>query len=625
MTPPPSPTNFNSRRKNRAPPSQLRDHFLHKLPKYTGSYSVGYLEVELPVRQPGTTFGIAKHTKSKEEQNSPPLQLQTVLFSIFYPAAVDSPRKKNRKPTAADKGSHGSHGADKQEQQPKLLSRVPWLPRPKVATCKGYAKFLSIPYVPVTAYMALTCMFTTLPAFRNAPLASPPPYLPETTWPEDESRSVAQQAQDGDNDTEETPVHSTPVETDIDARSFPVIIFSHGLGGSRTSCSSVCGELASYGFVVVAMEHRDGSGARTYVNMSKPGEENGEGVRKDGFMIDYIFPEDNAQDTSPNNARGVDMALRTAQISMRLAEIEEAFHVLEMINGGRGHEVSGQNLRQKGNLGSSPYGLDGIDWTEWAGRLHLRNVTMMGHSFGGVTTVQVLRKAERFGFVGQGVLMDAWGPAIPVDDDPVRKPLLSIGSEAFMHWQENFDRIRGICEEARKEAAQTWMLTIRGSTHLSPTDLGLLYPHAMSLFMKNIVNPTRSLRLSVATALEFLKLTGIPEPGAEAWVNEGLLARAERQTFSELPKLHRPATKHIAARLKIENEVYVRLTSWIRRKGAGFRTPPEEGEDGGVVTDEKGRPLGGLMNLSRGSEIWVHLTPSPDEAPPTRVVPAEAD
>lgn len=42
-------------------------------------------------------------------------------------------------------------------------------------------------------------------------------------------------------------------------------MFSHGMGGRRTTHSSVGGEFASYGFIVCALEHRDGSGARTLV------------------------------------------------------------------------------------------------------------------------------------------------------------------------------------------------------------------------------------------------------------------------------------------------------------------------------------------------------------------------
>lgn len=37
---------------------------------------------------------------------------------------------------------------------------------------------------------------------------------------------------------------------------FPVVIFSHGLGGNRTTNTTVCCELASQGFIVASVEHR---------------------------------------------------------------------------------------------------------------------------------------------------------------------------------------------------------------------------------------------------------------------------------------------------------------------------------------------------------------------------------
>lgn len=342
-----------------------------------------------------------------------------------------------------------------------------------------------MPHLPVTAYIAATTMFTKLPAFRNAKLAG------------DRTGDCA-----GAASCSSSGAHSQDTLTGSgDKPKFQVIFFNHGLRGSRTCYSTVCGELASNGFVVVAVEHRDGSGARSCVNIPPSGKL-ADGLKIDNtdpkrsYKVDYIFPLDNALDTSPHNARGVDTELRHAQIEMRMSEIGEAYYVLELLNNGQGDLVYKNNLRKKGNAGSSSKGLEGIDWSDWDDRLLLRNVTTMGHSFGGATTVEIVRQNDRFPYIGQGILLDAWGQATPkvgeVTHQSLCKPLLAIDSEAFMHWPENFKRICDIGEEARNGGALCWMLTIKGSTHLSQTDFAILYPHWMSFFMKTIVNPKRA-------------------------------------------------------------------------------------------------------------------------------------
>lgn len=43
-------------------------------------------------------------------------------------------------------------------------------------------------------------------------------------------------------------------------------MFSYGFGGFWILYSFICGELVSFGFVVVVLEYCDGSGVRMFVN-----------------------------------------------------------------------------------------------------------------------------------------------------------------------------------------------------------------------------------------------------------------------------------------------------------------------------------------------------------------------
>ena len=48
-------------------------------------------------------------------------------------------------------------------------------------------------------------------------------------------------------------------------RGWPVVVFSHGLAGCADMYTNLCRSVASYGYIVIALEHEDGSGvhART--------------------------------------------------------------------------------------------------------------------------------------------------------------------------------------------------------------------------------------------------------------------------------------------------------------------------------------------------------------------------
>ncbi|KAL2063248.1 hypothetical protein VTL71DRAFT_5053 [Oculimacula yallundae] len=570
---------------NSRPPSGLREKILRTpLPYYSGPYSVGMMDIEVPVREPRHFSDITRHKHHL-------LELQTVLFTVFYPSGFGS-------------------GQGTSPEGMEKWSRPTWLPRPRVQVAKGYGRFAGMPEWVSAGWFGATTAFTKLPAFRNATLAE--------HWPSDKN------SREGGYETKNRAGTRPPGEPEKPC--FPLLIFSHGLGGTRTTYSSVCGEFASYGFVVVSLEHRDGSGPRTFVNIPKR-EDLGEGLsngkvdlsdeaRRKGYSkIDYVFPKDNARDTMPGNKQGVDAELRSAQIHLRLAEIEEAYHVMTLIHGGQGEKVAKASLRCKtnGSIGGSSRGLQGIDWEAWRDRFHLQKVTMLGHSFGAATTVEVLRHKNRFEYIGQGIIYDIWGAAIqPPEDEPghrIDAPLLAINSEAFMYWPDNFEAVMSLCHEAKDHDALVWMMTVRGSVHISQSDFSLLYPRIASLFLKMTINPRRAIDLNINASLEFLRKV---MPGRISKMNRGTDEHLlEVSTLEKLPSEHRPNEKWTAMRLRIPHELRIRLRpQWVRRYDRRKRRSSVAMH---LPKDPQGHVLEGLEDLQLGEEIWMHVAPTKEE------------
>ncbi|KAH0368126.1 hypothetical protein KCU65_g4128, partial [Aureobasidium melanogenum] len=554
----------NPKKPKARPPKSLRETVLlpvRSLPAYSGPYSVGTMEIEVPVQNPRTFTNITR-------KGNHVLQLKTVLLTIYYPA---SPPQKKRP------------------------SRQLWLGRPRISMAKGYGQFAGVG--PLGVPIFLPTMFTKLPAFRNAHLSSQ--YPPESGDRQEDQKS------DETTDEEETKEKDEPAEA---PPKFPLMIFSHGLGGTKTAYSSVCGEFASYGFVVIALEHRDGSGPRSFINQPGTGE-----VRfdKDGErrapeyrhrshgdthydVIDYLFPKDNPMDTAPSNDKGVDHELRGGQLDLRLAEIEEAYRVINIINSGKGEEIAAQNMRQEGYKASSTHGLNGIDWAAWTGRVNTQYVIAAGHSFGAATVVDMLRHEKRFHWVAQGIIYDIWGSGtrpLAEEDQKIQAPLLAINSEAFTYWPSNFDLVSNLVEEAHPCPA--WLLTVRGTIHVSQSDFSLLYPNVCSIALKASANPERALDINVNASLEFLHMVmpSIPSRIKKAFPNEELLLK-ETHHLEDIAQvdMHKPKDeKWMAARLRIPHEFTWRVAPGIARKLARKRMT----EGGGSPDDE----------------IWLHYKP----------------
>lgn len=570
-----APKTHRSKKPKARAPRGIRDKVVfpgRALPTYTGPYSIGTMEIEVPVQHPRQFSHITRKGRHL-------LQLETVLMTIYYPAALET-----------------HHLTSKNDK----YSRQLWLGRPRLNIAGGYARFAGMPEWVGLPIFALS-MFTKLPAYRNAPLAD---HWAPTVSIEESDITIKDKRGDKPEGAPDKPV-------------FPLIMFSHGLGGTRTMYSSVCGEFASYGFVVCAVEHRDGSGPRTYINHPREGQDSVKGEvekehvdhseeeRRRGYdIVDYIFPKDNPGDTGPNNEKGVDHELRNAQLDLRSAEIAEAFKVLEVLVSGNGQLIADRNLRQKGYKASSSHGLERVEWARWKDRVHLRNVTACGHSFGAATVTNMLRQPENWPWFTQGIIYDIWGAgARPIDarkpDNRVQVPLLALNSEAFTYWPDNFDVVSKVIEETQAEPspAPSWLVTVRGTVHVSQSDFSLLYPHICSIFLKMVAHPRRALDLNINASLEFLSHILPPDLAMinRAYKNESIL-ESDLRPLEKIPSnlLHRPKDKFMAARLQIPNEWLYRISPklfrrFLRRADKKAGRKPDEFH-----------------------EVWLHVKPSAD-------------
>jgi platelet-activating factor acetylhydrolase len=132
-----------------------------------------------------------------KDTKKPAFELETVLFTIYYPAT---------KGVTSSKPNH------------------PWVPRPISLIAEGYARVAHVNY------------FFIRPIFHFG------------LWALAGSIKIPAKV--------DVPLHRSGDER---PDQFPVMVFSHGMASSRTDYTHYVGELASRGHVVAIIEHRDGS------------------------------------------------------------------------------------------------------------------------------------------------------------------------------------------------------------------------------------------------------------------------------------------------------------------------------------------------------------------------------
>ncbi|KAL2916202.1 hypothetical protein HK105_204293 [Polyrhizophydium stewartii] len=289
-----------------------------------------------------------------------------------------------------------------------LAKKAPWLPK-TVMYALGYGDFLGVPRAVTLGFLAPAFGSIHMPARIGSRLhhASSSPPLPER---------------------------------------LPVVVFSHGLAGMRTTYSTLCGCLAAKGFVVIAPEHGDGSGSATARNAYKT-------------RIPYVRSEDNRL----GEDEALDMRLkdmRNDQVEYRTNEVFAAVELLRNLD-------AGQFDSRKDNIMHTFCG--GFDFRQFAGRLDLDNMAIVGHSFGGATAITALSRPNHP--FACGVMLDPW--MFPVKDPNVTVPFLTIQSETF-HWRQNLEEILAMLRSDATHSSSRFG-HVKGTAHSDCCDFATLY------------------------------------------------------------------------------------------------------------------------------------------------------
>ncbi|KAI0025936.1 PAF acetylhydrolase [Xylariomycetidae sp. FL0641] len=409
--------------------------FAHSLPPYSGPYAVGAVDIEAPLESPRLADD-ARFRASK--QNA--FELRTVLFTLYYPAE----RVASRRPLHS------------------------WIPKPISVTAKGYAKFAHIgnfiTNAILTGAVKLLVGGIRIPAQVDVPLAGPEATLRAELGTKQETQTILEGELEG----------------------FPVIVFSHGMASSRTDYTHYAGELASRGYVVAMIEHRDGSCPGSVIKQAgKPDE-----VRLTFRQSEVEFPDGKKLETDE---------FKKAQLNFREAEIEETVRILKLINSGYGKDVFQKN----------PYN-EGFDLRNWAGSLNTDAMIIAGHSYGATGALQALKggQSQERPFKG-GIILDPGKSSGQLNED-ISVPVLVIHSNSWsskyslFYGRAHFDVVAELVQTNNDHGHPSWFMTSLGTSHPSVTDAPLLEPLLLRWTTGAKINVYEGLRQYVHMTEDFL-------------------------------------------------------------------------------------------------------------------------
>ncbi|EME26665.1 Platelet-activating factor acetylhydrolase [Galdieria sulphuraria] len=252
---------------------------------------------------------------------------------------------------------------------------------------------------------------------------------------------------------------------------WPVVLFSHGLFANRLSYSVLCAEMASHGYIVVSVDHTDGSVPLVYF--------------KDGDVLFYRKLTQEERETP-----AVSQTIRILQAHRRVVDLQVALASLKVLN------------EESKNLVNLPTHLD------FRGKINLKEVTVMGHSFGGATSLIACYLEKRF---SKCLALDPWMEAVPDElsnsFSQLNASVVCIHTEKFQT-ETSLKKVAVILKQSQQSGyfAAHWKL--KGASHEAQADYSILLPHHVQRILNMSISempPKLVHELDNQIALQFLK------------------------------------------------------------------------------------------------------------------------
>ena len=206
-------------------------------------------------------------------------------------------------------------------------------------------------------------------------------------------------------------------------KKFPLVIFSHGLGGYKTQNTIAIETLVSQGYIVIAPDHSYDANITIF---------------NDGTIIDY--KSELPRDVSPKEFWDV----RLPQINTRASDVSFLIDKLQTM---KNYNV-----------------YDSIDFN---------HIGVFGHSFGGATSVVSSWNDTR---ISACLNLDGW--FVPIVDDiintGIKIPFCYIGQESWGKNTINYDQLDKFYSNCSNDS---YILKIKGTKHFDYADM----PHFSSI------------------------------------------------------------------------------------------------------------------------------------------------